>query len=93
MPNLRELVDNIALELSEKSIGDLWFTNRELENAYSQLVLDEITSRQFIFNFLCANKTATYQFFTSLYGMEHISNEFLRAMDSKLRSIAYTNCF
>ena len=39
MPNLHELIDNVALQISEKSNGRVWFSNLDLKNAYSQLKL------------------------------------------------------
>ena len=35
MPNIHELIDNIALQLSSK--GEVWFRSLDLKNAYSQL--------------------------------------------------------
>ena len=37
MPNIHELIDNVALQVSEKSNGQVWFSNLDLKNAYSQL--------------------------------------------------------
>ena len=39
MPNIHELIDNIALQLSSKGSGEVWFSNLDLKNAYSQLQL------------------------------------------------------
>ena len=46
MPNIHELVDNVRASLSEKSIGKVWFTKLDLENAYNHLALDVFTSKQ-----------------------------------------------
>ena len=39
MPNIHELIDNIALQLSSKESGEVWFSSLDLKNAYSQLQL------------------------------------------------------
>ena len=39
MPNIHELIDNVALQISEKSNGRVWLSNLDLKNAYSQLKL------------------------------------------------------
>ena len=46
MPNIHELIDNLALQISEKSNGRVWFSNLDLKNAYSQLKLCDQTSKQ-----------------------------------------------
>ena len=46
MPNNHELVNNTASQLSNDSAGEVWFTNLDLKNAYSQLSLDNFTSSQ-----------------------------------------------
>ena len=33
MPNIHELIDNVALQISEKSNGRVWFSNLDLKNA------------------------------------------------------------
>ena len=44
MPNIHKLIDNVALQFSEKPNGRVWFSNLDLKNAYSQLKLCEHTS-------------------------------------------------
>ena len=41
MPNIHELIDNVALQISEKPTGQVWFSNLDLANYYSQLKLWE----------------------------------------------------
>ena len=43
MPNIHELVDNVAAQITNDSVGEVWFTNLDLKNAYSQLALDKFT--------------------------------------------------
>ena len=44
MPNIHELIDNIALQLSSIGSGEVWFSNLDLKNAYSQPQLCTDTS-------------------------------------------------
>ena len=37
MPNIHELNDNVATQVSNDSTGEVWFTNLDLKNAYSQI--------------------------------------------------------
>ena len=39
MPNIHELIDNVALQIPEKSNGRVWFSNLDLKKTYSQLKL------------------------------------------------------
>ena len=45
MPNIHELIDNVALQISEKSNGQVCFSNLDLKNAYSHLKLCNQTSK------------------------------------------------
>ena len=92
MPNIHELINNVALQISEKSNGRLWFSNLDLKNAYSQLKLCEQTSKQCIFRIVGGETTGTYQFLTGFYGLGNMPNEFQRVMDSLWKSIPFTNC-
>ena len=46
MPNIHELVGNVASQISNDSVGEMWFASLDLKNAYSQLSLDNFTSSQ-----------------------------------------------
>ena len=46
MPNIHEVVDNVAAQIASDSVGEVWFTNLDLKNAYSQLAVDKLTSNQ-----------------------------------------------
>ena len=54
MPNIHELIDNIALQLSSKESGEVWFSSLDLKNAYSQLQLCTDTSKQCNFSIVGA---------------------------------------
>ena len=93
MPNIHELVDNVAAQISNNSAGEVWFTNLDLKNAYSQRSLDNFTSSQCNFSLVGGDTTGTYQFLTGFYGLGDMPNEFQRVMDSTLGNIPFTNCY
>ena len=57
MPNIHELIDNVALQISEKPNGRVWFSNLDLKNAYSQLKLCDQTSKQCNFSIVGGETT------------------------------------
>ena len=93
MPNIHELIDNVALQISEKSNEKGWFSNLDLKNAYSQLKLCDQTSKQCNFSIVVGETTGTYQFSTRFYGLGDMPNEIQRAMESLLKNIQFTNCY
>ena len=93
MPNILELIDNIALQLSSKESGEVWFSKLDLKNAYSQLQLCTDTSKKCNFSIVGGETTGTYWFLTGFYGLGHMPNEFQRVMDSLLKDIPFTNCY
>ena len=93
MPNIHELIDNIALQLSSRESGEVWFSSIDLKNAYSQLQLCTDTSKQCNFSIVGGETTGTYRFLTGFYGLGDMPNEFQRAMDSLLKDNPFTNCY
>ena len=93
MPNIHELVDNVTAQISNNSAGEVWLTNLDLKNAYSQLSLDNFTSSQCNFSLVGGDITGTYQFLTGFYGLCEMPNEFQRVMDSTLGNIPFINCY
>ena len=93
MSNIPELVDNVAAQIANDSVGEVWFTNLDLKKAYSPFALDEITSDQCNFSIVGGDITGTYQFLTGFYGLGDMPNEFQRVTDSTLGSIPFTNCY
>ena len=67
MPNIHELIDNVALQISKKSNGQVWFSNLDLKNAYSQVKLCDQTSKQCNFSIVEGKITGTYRFLTGFY--------------------------
>ena len=93
MPNIHELIDNVALQISEKFNGRVRFSSLDLKNEYSQLKLCEQTSKQCNFSIVGGETTGTYRFLTGIYGLGDMPNEFQRVMDSLLKNIPFTNCY
>ena len=87
------MIDTVALQLSETTDGQAWFSNLDLRNAYSQLKLCESTSKQCNFSIVGGDTTGAYRFLTGVYGLGDMHNEFQRVMDSLLKGIPFTNCY
>ena len=64
MPNFHELLDNVAAQISNDSVREVWFTNLYFKNAYNQLALDKFTSNQFYFSIVGGNNNGSYRFLT-----------------------------
>ena len=62
MPNIHNLVDNAASQISEKSVGEVWFINLDLKNANSQLSLDDFTGKRCNFSIVGGNITGSNHF-------------------------------
>ena len=67
MPNIHELIEKVALQISEKSNERVGFSNLDLKNDYSQLKLCEQTSKQCNFSIVGGETTGTYRFLTGFY--------------------------
>ena len=93
MPNIHELIDNIALQLSSKESGEVWFGSLDLKNAYNHLQLCTDTNKQCNFSIVGGKTTGTYRFLPGFYGLGDMSNEFQRVMDALLKDIPFTNCY
>ena len=92
MPNIQDLIDNVALQFSEKPNGQVCFSNLNLKNAYSQLKLSDQTSKQCNFSIVGRGTILTYRFLTGFYGLGDMPNEFQRVMSSLLKNRPFTNC-
>ena len=75
MPNIDELIDNIALQLTSIKLGEMWFSSLDLQDAYSQLKLCENTSKDCNFTIVGMQTTGTYLFLTGFYGLGYMPNE------------------
>ena len=81
MPNIYELIDNIALQLSNKNSGEVLFSNLDLKNAYSQLKLCTDTSKQCNFSTVGAETPGTYRFLRLDFFIYFFSSKFLNAKE------------
>ena len=93
MPNKHKLIDNIALQLSSKESGEVWFNNLDLKNAYSKLQLCTDTSKQCNFSIVGDETTEIYRFLPGFYGLGDMPNELQKVMNSLLKVIPFTNCY
>ena len=62
MPTIHELVDNVAAQVANDSVGEVWFTNLDLKNAYSKFALDKFTSNQSNFSIVSGDILALTNF-------------------------------
>ena len=74
MPNFHNLVDKVASQLSEKSAGEVSFTNLDLRNAYSQICSNDFTSNNL--TTVGEKIPGIYNFSFGFYGLGDLPNEF-----------------
>ncbi len=84
MPNIDELVDQIAQIITSKKSGTVWFTTVDLAYAYGQLLLAWETAKHCNFSVVGGETTGTYQFQFGFYGLADMPAEFQQAMDRTL---------
>ena len=83
---------NIALQLSNRNSGEVWFSNLDLK-LRSQLQLCTDTRKQGNFSLVGGETTGTYRFSTGFYGLGDMPNDCQRVMDSLLKDFPFTNCY
>ena len=94
MPNLEELMDNASqIITSAPKEEKVWFTKLDLNYAFSQLPLSELTSKHCNFNIVGGKATGTYRFKTGFYGLTDMPTEFQKAMDRTLIGLLNTFCY
>ena len=76
MPNLFELIDNVAVTISGHEEDKIWFSPIDLKYAYSQIPLSKKASNQCNFNIVGGDVTGFYRFKTGFYGLGDMPNEF-----------------
>ncbi len=84
MPNIEELLDNIAQIITDTN-GSVWFTSLDLKYAYGQITLSKETSLQCNFCLVGGAATGTYRFKTGFYGLADMPAEFQHALDMLLQ--------
>ena len=93
MPNLFELIDNVAITISGHDERNIWFSSIDLKYAYSQIPLSKKASNQCNFNIVGGEVTGSYCFKTGFYGLGDMPNEFQRIMDRLTEKLPNTHCY
>ena len=83
------MIDKVALHLSVKTDEQVWFSNLDSKNTYSQLQLCKQTSKQCNFSIIGGETIGFYRFSNGFYGLVDMPNEFQRVIDSILKGITY----
>ena len=91
MPNLFELIDNVAVTISGHDKKNIWKKN--IKYAYSQIPLSKEASNQCKFNIVGGDVTSSYRFITGFYGLDDMPNEFQRIMDRLTEQLPNTHCY
>ena len=76
MPNLFELIDNVAATITGHDERNIWFSSIDLKYAYSQIPLSKKASNQCNFNIVGGEVTGSYRFKTGVYGLGDMLNEY-----------------
>ena len=93
MPNLFELIYNVAVTISAHDERKIWFSSIDLKYAYSQIPLSKKASNQCNFNIVGGEVTGSYRFKTKFYGLGDMPNEFQRIMDHLTEKLPNTHCY
>ena len=88
MPNIEELMDTVGQTITEKKVGDIYFSTMDLTYACGQIPLIPETSVQCNFSLVGGRSPGTYRFKTGFYGLKTMPAEFQRVMDSILSEFA-----
>ncbi len=87
MPNIDELVDQLAQVLTFEKPGRIWYSTIDLLYAYGQLLLSKETTRQGNFSIIGGQATGAYPFQTGFYFLADMPAEFEQAMDRTLENL------
>ena len=93
MPNLFELIDNVAVTISGHGERNIWFSSIDLKYAYSQIPLSKKASNQCNFYIVGGEVTGSYRFKTGFYGLGDMPNDFQRIMDRLTKKLPNTHCY
>ena len=93
MPNMHELIDSAAQIITKDTPGKVWFTSLDLNFAFSQLPLSDLTSSHCNLSILCGEATGTYRFKTGFYELTDMPTEFQKAMDCTLQGLEGVICY
>ena len=93
LPNLFELIDNVAITISGHDEDKIWFSSIDLKYAYSQRPLSKKASNRCNFNIVVGEVTVSYRLKTGFYGLGDMPNEFQRIMDRMTQKLPNTHCY
>ena len=91
MPNLFEIIDNVAVTISGHKQKNIRFSLIDLKYAYSQIPLSKKASNQCNFNIVGGEVTGSYRFKTGFYRLTIY--EFQRIMDHLTKKLPNTHCY
>ena len=88
-------MDKIPMKISELKTTNatLYFSQIDLEYAYSQLPLHPDTQKHCNFNILGGNATGTYRFLNGFYGLTDLPATFQKIMYTTLVGLKSTSAF
>ena len=93
MPNLDNLMEQIAEIINNDAEGEVLFTSLDMLYAYGQTELHPTTARHCNFQIIGGRATGTYVFNTGCYGLTIMPPEFQKIMDTVLINIRNTFTF
>ena len=94
MPNIDNLIDTIQQNLNTSASQETaYFSTLDLKYAYSHIKLDPETARHCNFNIISGERTGTYRFMTSFYGLTDMPATFQKVKDYTLVGLQNTYCF
>ena len=93
MPNLFELIDNVAVTISGHDERNIWFSSIDLKYVNRQIPLSKKASNQCNFKIVGGEVTGSYRFQTGFYGLGDMPNECQRIMDRLTEKLPNTHCY
>ena len=86
MPNLDNLMKQVAEIINSKDEGEVRFTSLDMKYAYSQTELHPETAQHCKFQTIGGRATGTYAFNTGFYGLTTMPPDFQKIMDKILHN-------
>ena len=84
MSNMKELLNQISVEITKDRTKKLMISKIDLDYAYGQMMLSEETSRQCVFAITAANFSSYCRFKKGFYGLADIPTTFHEKIDRTL---------
>ena len=93
MPNLDNLMEQVAEIINSTNEGDVRFNSLDMQYGYGQTELHPDTAKHCNFQIIGAKATGTYTFKTGLFGLTTMPPEFQKIMDKILHNVQNTFTF